>query len=147
PATKVSVLSNATFILRKTVHEALMTVDNNILKLDTVDPDYIYKVDKPTGIAYQLSRLIEGMKAFNGHLIIQTMFMKGTLGGEDVNNTTDKYVTAWLKTVKEIGPQQVMVYTIDRDTPVNTLVKASPDELNSIRDRVIAAGILCTASY
>ena len=75
------------------------------------------------------------------------MFMKGTVDGEDVNNTTDKYVTAWLKTVKEIGPQQVMVYTIDRDTPVNTLVKASPDELNSIRDRVIAAGIPCTAAY
>ena len=147
PMAKVSVLSNATFILRKAVHDALMTVDNNILKLDTVDPDYIYKVDKPTGIAYQLPRLIEGMKAFNGHLIIQTMFMKGTLGGEDVNNTIDKYVTAWLKTVKEIGPQQVMVYTIDRDTPVNTLIKASPDELNSIRDRVIAAGIPCTASY
>ena len=54
---------------------------------------------------------------------------------------------AWLKTVKEIMPQQVMVYTIDRETPVQGLLKATHQQLDAIRDRVIAAGIPCTASY
>jgi hypothetical protein len=49
--------------------------------------------------------------------------------------------------VVKIRPQQVMIYTIDRETPVGGLLKATPDELNAIRDRVIAAGISCTASY
>ena len=49
PLAKVSVLSNSTMIHRKEVHDALMLVDNNILKLDTIDPLYINKVDRPNG--------------------------------------------------------------------------------------------------
>ena len=47
PEAKVSVLSNSTFIHRPGVRDALMSVDNNILKLDTIDPIYINKVDRP----------------------------------------------------------------------------------------------------
>lgn len=147
PKAKVSVLSNSTFIHKTAVHNALMRVDNNILKLDTVDPTYINKVDRPVGSTYDVNKIIEGLKSFNGHVIIQTMFMKGTIDGENVDNTSDKYITPWLNAVKEIKPMEVMVYTIDRETPDHDLKKASHEELDSIRDRVIAAGIMCTASY
>ena len=40
-----------------------------------------------------------------------------------------------------------MIYTIDRETPDRTLRKATPEELDGIRYRVIAAGIPCTAAY
>ena len=146
PEAKVSVLSNSTFIPRPDVHEALMSVDNNSLKLDTIDPLYINKVDRPTG-TYDVKQVIDRMKSFNGHLIIQTMFMKGTYNGESVDNTTDKYVLPWLETIKEIAPQEVMVYTIDRETPAHGLLKATHEELDSIRDRVISMGIPCQASY
>ena len=142
PQAKVSVLSNSTMIHRQTVHDALMRVDNNILKLDTVDPTYINMVDRPVG-TYDVNAVIEGMKAFHGHLIIQTMFM----GGSGVDNTGEAYVAPWLETVKAIAPQQVMIYTIDRETPAQGLLKATPEQLDAIRDRVIAAGIPCTASY
>ena len=142
PQAKVSVLSNSTMIHRQTVHDALMRVDNNILKLDTVDPTYINMVDRPVG-TYDVNAVIEGMKAFQGHLIIQTMFM----GGSGVDNTGEAYVAPWLETVKAITPQQVMIYTIDRETPAQGLLKATPEQLDAIRDRVIAAGIPCTASY
>ena len=142
PEAKVSVLSNSTLIHNQRVHEALMRVDNNILKLDTVDPLYIKKVDHPAG-AYDLSRIIDCMKAFRGHVIIQTIF----LHGPGVSNTGDEYVLPWLDVVKEIRPQEVMVYTIDRETPDPTLTKATHEELDGIRDRVIAAGIPCQASY
>lgn len=59
--------------------DALMKVDNNILKLDTVDAEYISNVDRPTSPAYDVRKIIEGIRSFNGHAIIQTMFMKGTL--------------------------------------------------------------------
>ena len=142
PQAKVSVLSNSTMIHRQTVHNALMRVDNNILKLDTVDPTYINMVDRPVG-TYDVNAVIEGMKAFHGHLIIQTMFM----GGSGVDNTGEAYVAPWLETVKAIAPQQVMIYTIDRETPAQGLLKATHEQLDAIRDRVIAAGIPCTASY
>ena len=146
PEAKVSVLSNATMIHRQTVHDALMQVDNNILKLDTIDPLYINKVDHPNG-TYDVDAIIDRMKAFNGHLIIQTMFMRGDCNGESVDNTGEEYVAPWLEAVKDIKPHQVMIYTIDRETPTQGLLKATHEQLDAIRDRVIAAGIPCTASY
>ena len=146
PKAKVSVLSNSTMIHRQQVHDALMRVDNNILKLDTVDPIYINKVDHPQG-TYDVEKIIERLKAFNGHVIIQTMFMRGACKGESVDNTGEAYVAPWLEAVKDIKPQQVMIYTIDRETPTQGLLKATHEQLDAIRDRVIAAGIPCTASY
>lgn len=147
PNAKISVLSNATMTHREDIREALMNVDNNIQKLDTIDGDYINMVDRPVSKDYDVERIIENLKKFNGHVIIQTMFMKGYLGEKSVDNTSDKFVLPWLNAVKEIAPQQVMIYTIDRETPAQGLEKASHEELDKIRDRVIATGFPCTASY
>lgn len=151
PKAKVSVLSNATLCGKPDVHEALMLVDNNILKLDTVDSVYINKVDRPVSPSYDVQKVISWMKAFNGHCIVQTMFMKGNISvngtEESVDNTGDSFVLPWLNAVKEINPSQVMIYTIDRNTPVSGLQKATHEELDSIRDRVVSAGIACSASY
>lgn len=143
PDAKISVLSNSTFIHREKVRLALMKVDNNILKLDTVNADYIKKVDRPTQPTYDVNDIIEDLKWFNGHVIIQTMFMKG----DGTDNTGDEYVMPWLDAVKSIKPQEVMVYTIDRETPDRMLQKASHEELDRIKDLVVASGIVCTASY
>lgn len=147
PDAKISVLSNSTFIHRPNVRDALMKVNNNILKLDTVNADYINKVDRPQSHSYDVKKIIDNLKSFNGHVIIQTMFMKGSINGEDIDNTGDKYVEPWLDAVKRIQPEEVMIYTIDRETPDHDLRKAAHEELDAIRDRVIAAGIPCTASY
>ena len=146
PQAKVCVLSNSTMIHHQTVHDALKRVDDNILKLDTVNPQYIQRIDHPHG-PYDVHAIIDRMKAFHGHIIIQTMFMRGKYDGESVDNTGDEYVSPWLDAVKAIHPQQVMVYTIDRETPAHGLLKATHEQLDAIRDRVIAAGIPCTASY
>ncbi|MBP3678939.1 MAG: radical SAM protein [Bacteroidaceae bacterium] len=146
PQAKVSVLSNSTFIHKPEVFEALNKVDNNILKLDTIHADYINKVDRPTG-HYDVQKVIECMKAFQGNLIVQTLFMKGTYEGEDVDNTSDVYVLPWLEVVKKIAPKQVMIYTIDRETPAPDLLKATHEELDRIGELVRQAGIPCSVSY
>lgn len=146
PNAKVSVLSNSTFIHKKKVFDALCMVDNNILKLDTVDQQYISMVDRPAS-RYSVSEVIESMKAFDGKCIIQTMFMKGYSNGSDVNNTTSRYVTPWLEAVKQIKPKQVMIYTIDRETPDHDLIKATPQELDAIAQLVREAGIDVSVSY
>ena len=143
PEAKISVLSNSTFIGRQDIREALMKVDNNILKLDTVDNEYIRRVDRPTQPSYDVKKIIEHLKWFNGHVIIQTMFMKG----DGTDNTSEQYVAPWLEALRDIKPQSVMIYTIDRETPDQKLQKATPEELDAIRNRVIAVGIPCTASY
>lgn len=147
PEAKVSVLSNATMAMRPEVHKALERVDNNILKLDTVSQEYINKVNRPTYPIYDVREIIETIRSFNGHAIVQTMFMRGTMDGQDVDNTGEEYVAPWLETIKYIAPRQVMIYTIDRETPDHDLKKASPETLNAIRDRVMAMGIPCSAAY
>lgn len=147
PDAKVSVLSNSTMLHRKQVHEALMRVDNNILKLDTVSMDYIRRVDRPLQPSYNVEDIIESLASFHGHVIIQTMFMKGLMDGKDVDNVKEEYVKPWMEAVERIKPMEVMVYTIDRETPDHDLRKATHEELDAIRDRVIALGIPCTASY
>lgn len=146
PDAKISVLSNATQIIRPAVFDALMKVDNNIQKLDTVNPDYISEVDRPAG-HYDLQKIVSCLKAFNGKVIIQTMFMKGFIDGRDVSNVSDKYVLPWLETVKEINPEKVMIYTIDRETPDHDLQKATHEELDRILHLLQNEGIEASASY
>ena len=146
PEAKVSVLINSTFIHKPEVFDAFNKVYNNILKLDTIDDIYINKVDRPTG-HYDVKQVIERMKAFKGNLIVQTLFMKGMFEGESVDNTTDNYVLPWLEVVKEIAPRQVMIYTIDRETPAPDLLKATHEELDRIGELVRKAGIPCSVSY
>ena len=146
PKAQVSVLSNATLLHRAEVVEALKRVDNNILQLDTISQAYIEWVDRPTG-AYDVERIVDQLCAFEGKLIVQTLFMKGEFNGRSVDNTTDEFVNPWLGAIQKIAPQQVMIYTIDRATPVAGLEKATPAELDAIAQRVRELGIVASASY
>lgn len=143
PSAKVSVLSNATMLHKPDVFEALKKVDNNIQKLDTVNMEYITKVDRPCSPSYDVRKVIEQLKAYGGKVIIQTIFMRG----EGVDNTGEEYVAPWIEAVKEIAPEQVMIYTIDRETPTKGLKKAEPAVLDQICERITKLNIPCTASY
>lgn len=146
PNAKISILSNATQIHRPKIREALMKFDNNIQKLDTVSPIYINKVDRPQG-HYDVEEQIKNLQLFNGYVIIQTMFMDGELNGESVNNTTPAYVEPYIEALKRIQPSKVMIYTIDRETPVKGLLKAKPDVLDDIAEQIRKAGFECSVSY
>ena len=146
PSARISVLSNATRAHLPEVKKALLRVDNNILKLDTVDPDYICRVNRPAG-AYDVRRVVETLSGYDGHLIVQTMFMRGSDTAGSVDNTSDRYVLPWLDAVCAIRPQAVMIYTIDRETPDHDLLKATHEDLDRIAALVRAAGIPCTVSY
>lgn len=145
PAAKVSVLSNATQIHRDDVRRALLRVDNNILKLDSAFDSTVQLINKPQG-NYTVERTVELLKAFEGKLIVQTMFLRGEYLSKRVDNTTNEEVEAWLKLVEEIKPKQVMVYSLDRDTPCQTLEKVEKDELRKIAERVEALGIPCSVA-
>lgn len=146
PDAKVSVLSNSTMIHKPAVFEALNKIDNNILKLDTVDKSYIQALDQPAK-GYDVQKIIRYMKEFKGNCIIQTMFLKGSYKGKDMNNTTPQYVKPWMDAVREIAPRQVMIYTIDRETPTQGLLKATHEELDTIAALVEREGIPCSVSY
>ena len=146
PSAKVSVLSNATQLHREEVRRALLRVDNNILKLDSALDETVRLIDQPRGRA-GVAETVRLMKLFGGRLIVQTMFLKGGYQGKDMDNTSDKYVLPWIEAVKEIAPRQVMIYTIDRETPDHDLQKATHEELDRIVALLEKEGIPATASY
>lgn len=147
PKAKIAVLSNATQLHKKEVFEALNKVDDNILKLDSVLDSRIRQLNVPNSPAFSYSDLLEKLCLFKGNLIIQTMFLKGEVGGESVDNTTDKEISGWLEALQQIKPRQVMIYTIDRETPLKGLKKASKEELDNIAGLARQKGFDVTVSY
>ncbi|MFI3330911.1 MAG: radical SAM protein [Rikenellaceae bacterium] len=146
PEAKISVLSNATMIHKQSVRSALLKVDNNILKLDSAFDSTVAAIDKPRA-SYSVKDTVENMKKFNGQLIIQTMFLKGTLpDNTTVDNTTSAEVSAYLKLLQEIKPKSVMIYTIDRDTPLKTLQKAEHTTLENIAKQIEELNISCSVA-
>ena len=146
PSAKLSILSNATQIRRPEIRKALMHFDNNILKLDTVNPIYINNVDRPQG-HYDVEEQIRCLELFQGKCIIQTMLMKGEYEGKDLDNTGEEYVAPYLEALARIKPQAVMLYTLDRETPVSGLEKADAEAMQSIAERIRQLGIEVSVSY
>ena len=140
PEAKVSLLTNATHLDRPDIREAVGLIDRPCLKLDAADRGYIERVNRPNA-RYVLEEVIEQMKSFKGRCIIQTMFMKGDFEGESVDNTTDAYVLPWVRTVLEIAPVGVDIYTLARDTPRTGLKKATLEELERIAGLLRVHGI------
>lgn len=145
PNASVCCLTNATHLLKPEIFRALLSIDTPLLKLDTVSPEYIARVDRPTSF-YDLPTLLNLMKKFAGRCVIQTMFMTGFWEGQSVDNTTDEYVLPWINALKSINPRLVTIYTLDRETPSQTLLKASENKLRRIAAYVTAAGIPVTVS-
>lgn len=146
PNSKISVLSNATTLNRESVTNALSKVDNNILKLDSGLLETIKLIDQPTSSNFDIDTVINGMLCFNGDFIMQTMFLRGDFNGKRIDNTTENEVNAWLEIVKITRPKQIMIYSIDRDTPVKTLEKVSKQELSKIAQKAEELGFVVSVA-
>ncbi|WP_243347513.1 radical SAM protein [Parabacteroides sp. FAFU027] len=146
PNAKISVLSNSTTVRKPEVFEALKKIDNNILKLDSAIDATVKLVDRPVQQNFTVKSLVEELKKFEGKLIIQTMFLRGMHKGQEVDNTTEEEVKAYIKVIKEINPKQIMVYSLDRDTPEKSLHKVSVKEMEHIADKLRAEGFSVVVS-
>lgn len=140
PNARIAVLSNATMLHKKSVFSALLKVDDNIQKLDSPFEETIKVLDCPAS-SFNLAKTVEQLAAFNGKVTVQTMFIKGSFKGTEIDNTTETEITAWLELLKKIKPEMVMIYTIARDTPLETLKKIPARQLEEIAERVKNTGL------
>ncbi len=136
----ISILSNATMLHKESVKQALLKVDKNIQKLDTGIPETFGKINQALG-GLELDKIVENLMSFKGKLIIQTLFFRGEVEGEMIDNTTETEVIAWLELVKKIQPEYVMLYSIERGTAAEGIEKVGKEELHKIALQVEAAGI------
>ena len=140
PTAKVSVLSNSTRINKPNIFNALNKVDNNILKFDSAIDKTMKLMNCPVGKHINVEWLIEQLKKFEGHLTIQTMFLRGEFKGEKFDNTSEPEVEAWLNAMAEIHPQEIMMYSLDREAPTKTLQKVSVAEMEVIASKARKRG-------
>ncbi len=146
PNAKIAVLSNATMLHKPDVFEALKKIEDNIQKLDSAFESTVRLMDCPNK-NFRLEKVVDQLTQFNGKVIIQTMFLQGRFNGNKIDNTTDEEISAWISLIEKIKPSQIMIYTIARDTPVQTLQKAPAQTLDSIAQKVKEAGFDVQVSY
>lgn len=131
PNAVISVLSNASMIWKKEIRDALMKVDNPILKIDSALEEYVHLIDNPAK-GYSLDETIKHLMSFQGDFILQTMFLKGSINGHTIDCTDSLLTESWVKLVLQLRPREVMMYTIDRETPDHDLSKVTVEEMEKI---------------
>lgn len=146
PKAMITVLSNATRLDRANVKSALLKLDNNVLKLDAGSDATFQAINRPTH-PITLEKVVQELKNFDGNLVIQTMLIRGSVDGKQVDNTTKEELSLWLNHIKEIKPKLVMLYPIDRQTPYRTLEKVPEVEFLALAARVEELGVKAEVFY
>ena len=141
PKAKISVLSNSTQLGRQDVVEALRLCDNRILKLDSAIDATIRLIDKPVNTNLTVEQIAQWLALFDGDFTLQTCFLRGEYCGQTIDNTTSEELKAWYSMIERLHPQQVMIYVIDRATPLQTLSKVPAAEMEAIAAPLREKGI------
>ena len=141
PNAKVAVLSNSTQLGRVEVVQALKLCDNRILKLDSAIDATMRLIDKPVNPHLTVAQVMEWLQQFNGDFTLQTCFLRGDYHGQVIDNTTSEELTAWYQAVEILHPKQVMIYVIDRATPLQTLEKIPAEQMQAIAKPLLDKGI------
>jgi wyosine [tRNA(Phe)-imidazoG37] synthetase (radical SAM superfamily) len=140
PDTRIAVLSNATLIGRQDIKEALKQIDFNILKIDSSFEETIKGINCPAG-NFSLEKLIKEFQSFDKNLTIQTLFLKGNFNGFYFDNSSEREVNGLINIYRRLNPKLIMIYTIARDTPVNSVEKVDMSRLNEIASKIEELGI------
>ena len=141
PNAKVSVLSNSTQLGRQDVVEALHLCDNRILKLDSAIDSTMRLIDQPVNHQLTVAQVMEWLRIFDGDFTLQTCFLRGEYHGQVIDNTTPYELQAWFQAVDSLHPKQVMIYVIDRATPLQTLEKIPAEQMQAIAEPLRDKGI------
>ena len=145
PLAKVSVLTNGSRIHIPQVKEALLSVDNAIIKLDSAFDQTVIDIDRPQ-YKYSVAEMVKNLEPYKGKFVLQTMFLRGEHEGVVIDNTTPQEVSAWRKLAIELEPREIMIYTIDRETPAKNLSKVSVEEMEQIAAPLNSLGFKITIS-
>ena len=135
PQSVITCLSNSTQLHKQEVREALQKIENPILKLDAGSEHLFQLIDRPV-ISISLQDILGYLASFQGNLIIQTLLLKGTIDNELVDNSSGKELELLIGHIKQLSPKNVMLYSLDRETPGKGLIKISKEELECVARQI-----------
>jgi len=140
PNCDITVLTNATMLQNPKIKKGLMLADKAFMKIDSAIPATIQLINEPLA-PVNLERLAEQMHAFGDKLIIQTMFLRGTVNGMPIDNTTDEELDRLIQFYQKAQPSVLHIYSIARATPLDSLSAIPHDELEHVGKRIESHGI------
>ena len=71
-----------------------------------------------------------------GEFVLQTMFLRSPF----FDSSSPEVLEGWMNIVRKLKPREVMVYTLDRETPAEGLEKFSADEMRGLVKPLIEEG-------
>lgn len=137
PSAKVSVLSNATRVHVPEVFAALCKVDNPIMKIDAPTNELVERINHPAP-GYDVAKVVESLKQFKGDFVLQTCMLSSQ--EYDFDSSRPEVLDGWMEIVRQLRPREIMVYTIDRPTPAQGLVKFTVEQMTSLVQPLIDEG-------
>lgn len=137
PQAKVSVLSNATMVMKDSVFNALRKVDNPIMKIDAPTTELAVRINRPYP-GYSVESVVGSLKRFDGDFVLQTMFLKSP----DFDSSSPEVLDGWMNIVRELRPREIMVYTVDRETPQKGLEKFSVEKMHELVKPLLDEGFI-----
>ena len=141
PKAVVTLLTNATQLSRPEVFDAVLKLDNPVLKLDAGTAAMRTAINKPNKPEHTFEQLVDNLVRFGNRCIVQTLLLRGENDGHAISNVSDEEFAKYVEIVKKIGPKYVMLYAIDRATPEKKLEKLSVEELEKYAQIIRNEGI------
>ena len=138
PGARVALLSNATTICDARIREAILRIDDPILKIDAGEEETWRMVNRPDP-AISFDEIIARLGSMEG-IIVQSMFFAGD-GGRVPGNAGEAEVGAWLDVVERVAPRLVQVYTLDRTPAIGALRPVPEARLREIGSALQGRGI------
>jgi wyosine [tRNA(Phe)-imidazoG37] synthetase (radical SAM superfamily) len=139
PNSKIAVLTNSITTNKEKIVNTLKKVDLPICKLDAGSEKIFQLINQPVP-KITLDEITDRLCEFQGNLYIQTIFLKGKVNGEIIDNFYPEEVERWITRLKKIKPRFVMLYSLDRTPPFSSIEKVDENVLASIAELVKKAG-------
>ncbi len=133
PASRTTILSNSSEVTDPAIRAALARLDGRIMKLDVADEQALRAYNRPAQRSFE--QIVEGLARLE-NLTLQALFADGPAG-----NCSPEHCERWLRLVTDLAPQAVQLYTLDRSPPATDLGPAEPGRLDTMAQKLKAAGI------
>lgn len=140
PASQIAVLTNSSSLWRPHIRAAMERVDKALCKLDAGSEEMFRTISRPAA-GITLAGIVDGLVAMQSHAYVQTMFLRGLVAGQSADNTAPAEVELWLRLVARIRPRGVMLYSVERVPPFDTVGKVEMSVLEGIAGRIRRLGI------
>jgi wyosine [tRNA(Phe)-imidazoG37] synthetase (radical SAM superfamily) len=130
PDLKLALLSNSSGVMDPNVQKAIEIIEMPIMKLDAGDQRTFHAINRPV-VGSNLSDIIKVLKSIRG-LIIQSMLMDGPN-----SNISGEAFQSWLNAILDIDPKEVHIYSTDRPTAEESVIKVDARKLKQIGNDLI----------